>query len=50
MRTIVAMGVGNRGLVEKRDFIVYNHVSTSVLANSSLYAILSQEMEAFDWL
>ena len=36
--------------MEKCDFIVYIHVSTSVFVYSSLYAIYSKEMEAFDWL
>ena len=48
MREIVrGVEVGGGG---KREFIVYNYVSTSVIANSSHYAILSKEMETFDWL
>ena len=34
----------------KCDIIVDNNISTVVLAKSSLYEILSKEMEAFDWL
>ena len=49
MRKIVARGIEVGG-GWKNVTIVYSHVSTSALAYSSLYAIKSKEMEAFDWL